>query len=90
MNRDKAIVILNIIKRNFVIDIEVPLNIAANELVIALNSSYDLGIDVANVKECYLKTENPIALVRVIGYFQNLEFIMVLLLTLQTEENVYG
>lgn len=64
MSNDKAVVILKIRKRNYVVDIEVPLNITANELVIGLNSAYDLGIDVTNVKECYLKTENPIALVR--------------------------
>lgn len=64
MSNDKAVVILKIRKRNYVVDIEVPLNITANELVIGLNTAYDLGIDVTNVKECYLKTENPIALVR--------------------------
>lgn len=64
MSNDKAVVILKIRKRNYVVDIEVPLNITANELVIGLNAAYDLGIDVTNVKECYLKTENPIALVK--------------------------
>ena len=64
MSNDKAVVILKIRKRNYVVDIEVPLNITANELVIGLNAAYDLGIDVTNLKECYLKTENPIALVK--------------------------
>lgn len=61
---NKAIVIFKIIKRNFEVDLEIPLDISANELVNALNSAYDLGIDVSDVKNCYLKSENPIALLK--------------------------
>lgn len=61
---NKAVIIFNITKRNFSVDLEVPLDISANELVIALNSAYDLGIDVSDVKNCYLKAENPIALLK--------------------------
>lgn len=64
MNREKAIVILNIEKRKFTVDLEVPLNISANELVIALNTAYELGIDTTDIKNCYLKAENPIALLK--------------------------
>lgn len=64
MNRDVAIIIFNITKCQFSVDLEVPLNITANELVIALNTAYDLGIDVSNIKNCFLKAENPIALLR--------------------------
>lgn len=64
MNRDIAIVVFNIVKREFSIDLEVPLNITANELVVALNAAFDLGIDTGNIKNCYLKAENPIALLR--------------------------
>lgn len=64
MTDDKAIVILKIHKRNFSADIEIPLNITANELVIALNAAYDLNIDISDVKNCYLKAENPIALLK--------------------------
>lgn len=64
MNRDVAIIIFNIVKRQFTIDLEVPLDITANELVIALNTAYDLGIDTTNIKNCFLKAENPIALLR--------------------------
>lgn len=64
MNRDVAIIVFNIDKRKFTVDLEVPLNITANELVIALNTAYDLGIDVTNIKNCFLKAENPIALLR--------------------------
>lgn len=61
---NKAIIIFNIIKRNFSVDLEIPLDISANDLVIALNSAYDLGIDTSDVKNCYLKAENPIALLK--------------------------
>lgn len=64
MNRDVAIIIFNIVKRQFTVDIEVPLNITANELVFALNTAYELGIDTTNIKNCFLKAENPIALLR--------------------------
>lgn len=64
MNRDVAIIIFNIVKRQFTIDLEVPLDITANELVFALNTAYDLGIDTTNIKNCFLKAENPIALLR--------------------------
>lgn len=64
MNRDKAIIIFNNIKRQQSIDLEVPLNISANDLVLALNSAYDLGIDISNIKNCYLKAERPIALLK--------------------------
>lgn len=64
MNNDTAIVIFKIIKRNYMVDLEIPLNISANELVIALNTAYELEIDTSNVKNCYLKSENPIALLK--------------------------
>lgn len=61
---EKVTIILNIIKRNLKVDVEVPLFISANELVIALNAAYDLGIDISDVKRCYLKAENPIAFLK--------------------------
>lgn len=64
MDKETAIIILNIKKRNVCVDVEVPLSISANELVIALNSGYDLGIDTTNIKNCYLKAENPIVLLK--------------------------
>ncbi len=51
-------------RRHFAVDLEIPLHITANELVIALNSAYNLKIDTSNIKNCYLKSENPIALLR--------------------------
>lgn len=64
MDKETAIIILNIQKRNICVDIEVPLNVSANELVNALNTGYNLGIDTTNIKNCYLKAENPIVLLK--------------------------
>lgn len=64
MSKDKAIIVFNNGKWNTTVDIEVPLDITATELVIGLNIAYDLGIDTSNIKNCYLKAENPIALLR--------------------------
>jgi len=64
MNAEKAIVIFNVVKKNYSVDLEIPLDISANELVVALNSAYELGIDVTDIKNCYLKSENPIALLK--------------------------
>lgn len=60
----KAIVIFKMHKRNVEVDLEIPLDITANDLVNALNTAYDLGIDTNDVKNCYLKAENPIALLK--------------------------
>lgn len=57
-----AVVILKIRKRNVIKDIEVPLDITANELVIGLNAAYDLGINTDDIRSCYIKMEDPIAL----------------------------
>lgn len=64
MNNDTAIVIFNIRKRNITVDIEIPLSITANDLVLALNTAYELEIDTSDIKNCYLQAENPIALLR--------------------------
>lgn len=64
MINDSAIIILNIAKRNFTVDLEIPLYISANELVVALNSAYKLGVNTTDMKDCYLKSENPIALLK--------------------------
>lgn len=64
MMSDRAIVILNIVKKNISVDLDIPLNISANDLVIAINDGYDLGIDISDIKKCYLKSEKPIALLK--------------------------
>lgn len=64
MDNEKVIIILDLVKKNIKLDIEVPLNISANDLVIALNAAYELNIETTDIKKCYLKAENPIALLR--------------------------
>lgn len=64
MEKEKAIIIFEITKKNLSFDLEVPLSISANDLVLALNSAYELGIDVTSIKNCYLKAERPIALLK--------------------------
>lgn len=61
---NKAIVIFKMYKRNVEVDLEIPLDITVNDLVNALNTAYELGIDTSDMKNCYLKTENPIALLK--------------------------
>lgn len=61
---NKAIVIFRIYKKNFETDLEIPLDITANDLVNALNTAYELGIDTTDMKNCYLKAENPIVLLK--------------------------
>lgn len=64
MAKETAVIILNLQKQNQQIDLEIPLFITANELVVALNKAYDLGIDITDIKNCYLKMERPIALLK--------------------------
>ena len=64
MTRDTAIIIFNIEKRKESFDLEIPLDISANDLVNALNMAYNLNIDTSDIKNCYLKAENPIALLK--------------------------
>ena len=45
-------------------DLDVPLDITANDLVKALNVGFHLGINTDKVQNCYLKAENPIVLLR--------------------------
>ncbi len=45
-------------------DLDIPLSINVNELILALNKTYNLGIDVENIYNCYLTSEYPMALLR--------------------------
>ena len=64
MEKSTIIIRFIITKRGFEVDVDVPLDITANELVLALSSAYQLGIDQADIKKCYLQEENPIALLK--------------------------
>ena len=43
------------------LDIEIPLDISAQELFVALNSGLRLGINERDRNNCFLKAEKPIA-----------------------------
>ena len=45
-------------------NLEIPLSITANDLIIALNNAYSLNMDTENIFHCYLVSENPIAFLR--------------------------
>lgn len=61
----KTIVILVCDHRNETeTDVEIPLNITANELIVAVNESFKLNMDTENLYKCYLSAENPIALIK--------------------------
>lgn len=64
MAKESAIVIFKAARRNIEVDIETPLDITANEFVIGLATAYELDIDLSDIKQCYLKAENPIALLK--------------------------
>lgn len=61
---NKVVIIFNNLKKRETVDLEIPLDITANDLVVALNTAYELGIDVSDQKKCYLKAENPFALLK--------------------------
>ena len=61
---ERAVVVLRIHDREFEADLDIPLDISANELLMGINEAYGLGIDISNTANCYLRTENPIALLR--------------------------
>ena len=50
---------VRIFSRQQAIDVDVPLDITANDFVIALNEAFHLGIDTEIILNCFLKTENP-------------------------------
>ena len=45
-------------------DIEVPNDITANELIYGLKKSFKLNIDMDDQAKCYMRAENPIALIK--------------------------
>ena len=64
MNKEVANIVFYMTKRKQIKEIEVPLFITANDLVVALNEAYELKIDISDVKKCYLKAEKPIAFLK--------------------------
>ena len=63
-NKNKAIIIFYNHKNKTFKDIMVPLDITVNDFIIGLNSAYNLEINILDIRECYLKSNNPIALLK--------------------------
>lgn len=61
MDEERIIAVLHLHRQDKKIDIDIPLDISANELIIGLNAAYGLGMDVEDLSKCCLRTENPIA-----------------------------
>ena len=61
---NRAVIVLRIHARGFEADLDVPLDVTAHELLLGLNEAYALNIDVSNAANCYLRSENPIALLK--------------------------
>lgn len=62
--KDKIIVQFERKKTGEILDLEIPMNITANELLYSLNEGLNLGLDLNSVAENYLISENPVALLR--------------------------
>ena len=45
-------------------EIEIPLNITANDLVFALNEAFRLEMNTEDILDCYLVSDNPLAFLR--------------------------
>lgn len=59
-----VVVILKLHKRKEEFDLELPLDITANELFHAVNEAFLLEEDESVLANCYLQAENPIALLK--------------------------
>ncbi len=64
MERESVIIVFHALKKDISMDLELPLNITAKELIAALNKAFDLGIEAEEIRNCYLKSERPIALLK--------------------------
>lgn len=61
---DKVIVIFKKRSSDQGIDIEIPKDITAAELIYGLNQGLHLGLNIDDPIHAYMRSENPIALVR--------------------------
>ena len=64
MAGERIVAVLYIHRENKRIEVDLPLDISANEAVIGLNRGFALGMDTADLTKCFLRTENPTALLR--------------------------
>lgn len=59
---NKVVVMIKMANNPGVFDIEIPLNITANELIYGLKQAFNLAINMDNPDECFLRMENPIGI----------------------------
>lgn len=64
MNNERITAILHIHKKSLKCDVDIPLDITVNDLIIGINEGFQLGMNVSDLSKCYLKTENPIAFLK--------------------------
>lgn len=64
MDKDRFTAVFCWKKQNKEIDLDIPFDISANELIIALNQALRLNMDTSDISHCHLKAENPTALLR--------------------------
>lgn len=64
MNNDRIVAVLHLHKQGYKMDLDIPLDITANELIVGLNDGLKLGMDTRDLSKCHLKTENPIAFLK--------------------------
>lgn len=62
--RELITVIFKIPSKDFSKELEIPMDMPANELCAALYKTYFTDIDEKDLYHCYLKCENPIALLK--------------------------
>lgn len=61
---DNIIVLFSNCKMKREIDLEIPKNLTANELIYGLNDSFMLGINMDKPSQCYLRADYPKVLIR--------------------------
>ena len=64
MGRERIVAVLERHREGKRTDVDLPLNITANEAIIGLNQAFGLGMDTSALSRCFLRTENPIALLK--------------------------
>ena len=64
MGRERIVAVLERHREGKRTDVDLPLNITANEAIIGLNQAFGLGMATSDLSRCFLRTENPIALLK--------------------------
>jgi uncharacterized ubiquitin-like protein YukD len=62
--KERVVIVFDMNNSREKYDLDVPMDITANDLIIALNETFSLGINVSKIQSCYLKANNPIVLLK--------------------------